>query len=61
LARHGNVEAQYRLGLTFEYGASGKKEQIKPDIREAARWFKQAAENGHQEVRSRANAPTGSS
>jgi TPR repeat protein len=51
LATHGNVEAQYRLGLTFEYGQSGEKEQIKPNFPEAARWYKQAADNGHHEAR----------
>jgi TPR repeat protein len=48
LATHGNVEAQFRLGLTFEYGQSGETEKIESNIREAARWYKQAADNGHQ-------------
>ena len=47
LATDGNVEAQYQLGLTLEYGKSGENEQIEPNIREAARWYKQAADNGH--------------
>jgi hypothetical protein len=53
LAARGNVEAQYRLGLTFEYGQSDvdEKRKIKRDFKQAACWYKQAADNGHHRAR----------
>ncbi|MCH8092594.1 MAG: sel1 repeat family protein, partial [Proteobacteria bacterium] len=39
----GHLEAQYALGSLFQKGWKG----IPPNHREAANWFKQAAERGH--------------
>lgn len=44
-SRHGNHEAQYRIGLMYRDGTGVSK---KPE--EAAYWFRKAASNGHAEA-----------
>lgn len=45
LAKSGDVEAQYLLGLGYERGLSGAV-----DRRAAARWYRKAAEAGHNKA-----------
>jgi hypothetical protein len=42
LAKQGDVEAQYRLGLLYDDGY-----EVPQDYKEAVKWYRRAAENGH--------------
>ncbi|GHT39463.1 hypothetical protein AGMMS49965_05530 [Bacteroidia bacterium] len=48
-ATQGNAEAQYNLGLLYEFGGGG----VKKSKREAKKWYKKAAEQGLFEARRR--------
>jgi TPR repeat protein len=41
-AEQGHAEAQYELGLIYEFGHGVKK-----DIPQAVKWYRKAAEQGH--------------
>ena len=41
-AKSGDAEAQYRLGICYDNGKG-----VKQDYKEAIRWYKAAAEQGH--------------
>jgi len=43
LAEQGHAEAQYNLGVMYDYG-----EGVPEDDAEAMKWFRLAAEQGHQ-------------
>ncbi len=46
----GNAEAQYMMGCWNANPLEGQAAGIKPDIREAAKWFRKAADQGHPEA-----------
>lgn len=45
LAEHGDLEAQFQVGLLFEKG-----EQVSRDYAEAEKWYRKAAEQGHPDA-----------
>jgi hypothetical protein len=47
-AEQGQVEAQYNLGLMYDYG-----EGVVEDDAEAARWYRKAAEQGEVDAQNR--------
>jgi TPR repeat protein len=47
-ARHGQADAQYRLGRLYESG-----EGVKKDMKRAAHWYRRAARNGNKEAKLR--------
>jgi TPR repeat protein len=49
VAKNGNVDAQYELGLLYEYGSMG----VKQDYQQAINWFAKAAEQGHKDAQKR--------
>ncbi|MET0261697.1 MAG: SEL1-like repeat protein [Rariglobus sp.] len=42
-ALRGNADAQFKLGISYEYGGDG----LTPSLAEQVKWFKAAAEQGH--------------
>jgi TPR repeat protein len=46
----GNAEAQYMMGRWNANPLEGQAAGITPDIREAAKWFRKAADQGHPEA-----------
>lgn len=48
LAKKGNSLAQYKLGTFYECGIS-----VKPNVGEALKWYKKAAEKGHKSAANR--------
>ena len=42
-AEQGDVEAQYNLGLMYEFG-----DGVEEDFDQAVKWFEKAAERGHE-------------
>ena len=48
LAKRGNFDAQFQLGIMYAVGRGVTK-----DLKEAARWYRKAAEWGHAKAQNR--------